>query len=294
MRARIIAIVFFAALSIGAFAEDRTLDVSVAKGEAQQITVSIRSGVSTENRTNTSIDDAITVLRDAAGWGTVTTVTLRAPNIELAAYLPLLTAISQNPHLRLTAVIGQQVAEPKQRPEDIPYLEPSVERSPNNPLSEAALIAAAASDPRARHFLADLWRRGVLSPKLKEQIITRHLNFELVEEFPHDPKLHPTLRELKIIATTDFPFPESAWVEFSGSIAVGEQPLALPADSFDNSRSLDHCSGRYFASLGGAFPGAPIARGVIQLREVHIKDSRKETVWFVRRVTNEITLQERQ
>jgi hypothetical protein len=35
----------------------------------------------------------------------------------------------------------------------------------------------------------------------------------------------PTLRELKIIATTDFPFPESAWVDYAGTIAVGDHAV---------------------------------------------------------------------
>ena len=172
-------------------------------------------------------------------------------------------------------------------------MELAEERPTNDPLSEEALLEAAKTDARARHFLANLWARNILSAKIRERIVGQHVKFTLVEQFPHDPKLFPTLRELKIIATTDFPFPESAWVGYAGTIAVGDQQLQLPVDAFGNGRSLHRCNTQYFASLGGSFAGDPIARGVIQMREVRRAGEHTETLWSIKQITNEIKLEKR-
>lgn len=275
-----------------AHAEIRALKVAVERGADGATKVSIKSDVASENRTKTTTADAAEVLKNAAGWGSTVDVTIETNGEPLSDYLPLLSAIASNTWLSLSYV-GQLPKPPQDPPEAQPYKERVRDRAANDPLSEENLLEAAKTDDRARHLLADLWARNILSAKTRERILEQHVKFTLEEQFPYDPKAFPTARELKIIATTDFPFPESAWVEYSGTIALGDQQLQLPVDAFDNSRSLHRCNTRYFASLGTSSAGEPTARGVIQMREVRRDGVHTETVWSIKRFTNEIKLQKR-
>lgn len=279
-----------------AFAESRGIDVEVGTADDKRVVVSIRSDVSNENKSGITVDQASEILNDAKGWGSSVVVSLQVKGVELDRYLPLITAIAENPWLYLSSINGNRHAEAPvaAAPPPDPYAEKAHPRNPADPLSEEALLISARTDERARHFLADLWRRGLLSATVREQIVTQHLHFELREEFPHDPKRFPTLRELKIIAETDFPFPENAWVEFGSDIAVGDRELRLEPDHFGNSRSLHGANGRYFGSLGASYEGSPVARGVIQLREIDRNGAVGETAWVIRRETNSIRLEDRE
>lgn len=279
-------------LALQACAEIRELKVLVEHGRDGVTTASIKSDVAAENRAKTSISDAAEVLKAAAGWRSTVYVTVDTNDVVLSDYLPLLSAIATNNWLTLRYV--GQIPKPQADPPEMqPYIESLVERKANDPLSEDALIEKARTDARARHFLADLWDRKLLSAKARERIVSQHVQFSLVEQFPHDPKRFPDLRELKILALTDFPFPESAWVDYSGTISVGEQKLDLPVDAFGNSRSLHRSNTQYFASLGGSFAGDPVARGAIQMREVARGGERTETLWSIKVVTNELKLERR-
>ena len=287
-----IALFFFCLRPLTTHAELRALKVILEHGADGATTVSIKSDVGSENRTKTTIADAVDVLKHAAGWGSSVEVTVDTNGVPLSDYLPLLNAIAANSLLSLSYV-GQIPKPPQDPPEERPYKESVVQRDTSDPLNEENLFEAAKTDGRARHFLADLWARDVLSAKTREKIVGQHIKFTLVEHFPHDPKRFPTLRELKIIATTDFPFPKSAWVDYAGTIAVGDQQLVLPADAFGNERSLHRCNTQYFASLGGSFAGEPIARGMIQMREVRRGNGHTETIWSIKQVTNEVKLEKR-
>jgi hypothetical protein len=273
----------------------RGIDVEVSTTDDKKVVVTIRSAVGNENRSGITVDQASKILSDAKGWGSSVVVSLQVKGVELNRYLPLITAIEENPWLGLSSINGNRYMEApvaKEPPAD-PYSEEAHPREPSDPLSEEALLISAKTDARARHFLADLWQRGLLTATIRERIVTQHLHFELREEFPHDPKRFPTLRELKIIAETDFPFPEKAWVQFSSDIAVGDRELRLEPDNFGNSRSLHGANGRYFGSLGGSYEGSPPAKGVIQFREIDRDGKVPESAWVIRRETNSIRLENR-
>lgn len=281
-----------------AFGEMRGIDITVAQAENKKVLVSINSGVGKENQSELSVDEAAKLLKDAKGWGSSIVVSLQVTEVGLDRYLPLLTAISENPWLHLNSINGKQLIEgapeKKKHSEDVDSYEEVLKlRDPTDPLSEESLLKAAITDERARHFLADLWRRGLLSAKTREQIVTQHLHFHLREEFPHDPIRFPILREVKIIADTDFPFPEEAWVQFSSDIAVGGREPKLNHDDFGNSRSLHKAKGQYFGSLGGSYAGTPDAKAVIQFREIDRDGKQSESAWVIRRELDSIHLEPR-
>lgn len=278
-----------------AHGEIRGIDVDISREENKKVIVSIKSAVGDENQSELTVNEAAKILEDAKGWGSSVIVSFHVLGVSVDRYLPLIQAVSENPWLNLSSINGQRhikIIEESPLSNDAVAIDAAV-RNPADPLSEENLLKAAKTDPRARHFLADLWRRGRLSAMIREQIVTQHLHFTLKEEFPHDPARFPTLREIKIIAETDFPFPESAWVQFSSDIAVGDRDLNLGHDDFSNSRSLHMADGRYFGSLGGSYSGAPEARSVIQFREISRDGKVSETAWLIRRETKSIRLENR-
>jgi len=288
-------LLLFMSACTNVFAETRGIDVEVSTTVDKKIEVTVRSAVGNENKLAITVDQATKILSDAKGWGSSVVVSLQVKGVELNRYLPLITAIAQNPWLGLSSINGNRYTEAPlaEEPPADPYSEEARPREPSDPLSEEALLISAKTDARARHFLANLWQRGLLTATIRERIVTQHLHFELREEFPHDPKRFPTLRELKIIARTDFPFPENAWVQFSSGIAVGKRKLRLEPDNFGNSRSLHGSNGLYFGSLGSSYEGAPPAKGVIQFREIDRDGKVPESAWVIRRETNSIQLENR-
>jgi hypothetical protein len=270
----------------------------VVQAENKKVLVSVKSDVGMENQSDISVEEAANMLKDATGWRSLVIVSLRVTGVGLDRYFPLIAAISENPWLELDSINGSQLVDgpPEVRSHseyEDPYGEVLKPRDLADALSEQSLLKAAISDERARHFLADLWQRGLLSAETREQIITQHLHFRLREEFPHDPIRFPILREIKIIAETDFPFPENAWVEFSSDIAVGGRDPKLDHDDFGNSRSLYKAKGQYFGSLGGSYTGAPDAKAVIQFREIDRDGKLPESAWVVRRELDPIKLEPR-
>jgi len=193
-----------------AFGEMRGIHVEVGTTDDKKVVASIRSDVGNESKSGITVDQASKILSDATGRGSSVVVSLQVNGVELNRYLPLITAIAENPWLGLSAINGKRsIKAPVADDAGVdPYSEGGKLRDPSDPLSEEALMLSAKGDERARHFLADLWQRGALSGTTREKIVTQHLHFRLREEFPHDPKRFPLLRELKIIAETDFPFPE--------------------------------------------------------------------------------------
>jgi hypothetical protein len=70
-----------------------------------RIRVSIFSEVKGENQRSISVEDAAKILRRAEGWGSMVEVGI-VTNAQLADYLPILQAISQNGWLNLAFVDG--------------------------------------------------------------------------------------------------------------------------------------------------------------------------------------------
>lgn len=275
-------------------AEIGGIAIVVFPGLNQQPLVSIHSDFSRETRIDIPIADAASYLKNFSrkSHGGVL-VSLEAKGVELEHYLPVLTAIARNRNLSLSFVngaAGTQAGSGARPKAPSPAPEKTGPRPYSDPPDTPDLLAAARTDEHARQALADLWRQGLLSPKTRELIVTRHLHFSLCEEFPHDPRHFPILREVKIIAHTDFPFPEEAWIEFGTSIVVGPHAPQLQPYDFGGARSLHNANGRNFGSLGGSFAGAPTARAVIQIRELNRDFKYNETLWIVRQELDPIQL----
>jgi hypothetical protein len=140
-----------------------------------------------------------------------------------------------------------------------------------------------------KQALAQLWQRGFLPNAIKKIIVDRLLDLRLVEEHPHDLARFPTLRELKIMGYTNFPFPQAAWIEYGYVIGIDRRPV-MASDDFGNSRSLENADGRYLGSLGGTYSGHPTARAIIQIREVDYQHRPPKTLWTIRKELTPLTL----
>jgi hypothetical protein len=156
---------------------------------------------------------------------------------------------------------------------------------------EAGLLRKAPNDANARKELATLWNEKHLSSAAKKAIVNHFVTFKLVEEYPYDLTRFPARRELEIMAHIDFPFPQSAWVQFGANIAVDRKPV-LAADYF-GSGIYSLCEPpANFGSHSGVYPGHPEARALVQMREVIYEKSHQQTLWVIRKELEPITLRQ--
>jgi hypothetical protein len=146
------------------------------------------------------------------------------------------------------------------------YFEPKVDE-------KALLIDSAGPHAAgARAALAELWLRGRLTAATRLALVQRFLRFELTE-LPPTPGNGPAWREVRIVARTDFSFPEDIWVHPRSAIALDGKPQL---DDSWGSRQLGGDS--HFGSLGSQRFGAPTARAVIEIREPR-KDGGVAWIW---------------
>jgi hypothetical protein len=89
-------------------AELRAIGVLVTKDKQAQTRVSIFSDVQEENKANGTVKDAVPILRNAEGWGSIVKVGLVVRDVPLAEYLPLITEISKNSALELVFLEGEK------------------------------------------------------------------------------------------------------------------------------------------------------------------------------------------
>jgi hypothetical protein len=155
---------------------------------------------------------------------------------------------------------------------------------------ENGLLKQATNNANAKHELATLWNAQHLSRAAKKAIVNQFVTFKLVEEYPYDLIRFPARRELKLMACADFPFPQSAWVQFGYNIAVATNP-ALAADDFGNTYSLGEPPAQ-FGSYSGTHPGHPEVRALIQMREVIYGKWHPKTLWTIHKELKPITLRQ--
>lgn len=142
--------------------------------------------------------------------------------------------------------------------------------------------AAAAGDMTslgAKAALAELWQNKRLAAKVKRAIVERFVEVELVE-LPDSPEANG-YRRLKILAHKRFPFPHDAWVEPNYEAAVDRE--LPPLDDSWGAFSLEGSGELALGSWsGGSFPGTPVARALMVLREVdYYALGKKREVWRV-------------
>lgn len=105
---RILPLIICLAFPATSHAELRTIGVLLTKDNQAHTRVSIASDVRAENKTNTTVKDAIPVLRHAKGWGSSVKVGVVVRDVPLAEYLPLLAEISNNSALELVFLEGEK------------------------------------------------------------------------------------------------------------------------------------------------------------------------------------------
>jgi hypothetical protein len=94
--------------SVSAFAETRIIGVQIQKATNGVMQLAISSDVKEEDRANLTMDQAITILQNAKGWGSTVLVGVEAHGLRLSEYLPLLKTISESAWLELTFVEGRK------------------------------------------------------------------------------------------------------------------------------------------------------------------------------------------
>jgi hypothetical protein len=145
-------------------------------------------------------------------------------------------------------------------------------------VDEAALLRDAAGKhaDAAKALLKELWQHKRLSPATRRAIVKQFLVVELVEK-QRDPK-HPAWRELRIRARRDFPFPDAAWIEPRCDFGIGAAPKLAGGWG---ARTLGGTDPLDLGSMGGKYGGAPVARAVLEVREVdHARDG--AVLWTLR------------
>lgn len=140
-----------------------------------------------------------------------------------------------------------------------PSLEPAKELFQEAPESDATTAAVTA-----------LWEHRYLALEVEKSIVERFVKFVFVEGEPY-PRQIPTYRVVFILRRTSFPFPKMTDVQCRSSVVIGGDKEPALAESWPESprtMSLDVASDSRWGQWGGEYPGAPVARGVLQIRSV--------------------------
>ncbi len=149
-------------------------------------------------------------------------------------------------------------------------------------IDEPALIEAATANETARKVLATLWQRGRLSRPSHRAIIERFLSVKLVNQPPPGAAADPTLYGAAFVVTSSFPFPESAWTENQRAMTIGARQPDFGREAW-SSWSL-HDQGVTMLSFKDTAhaPTPPVARALMEIREVDLPDQPTGEVWKLR------------
>lgn len=104
MKQIMLALLFSALVPAVAQAESRSIAIEVSRGPNNSTRVTIHSNLESEKKVETSVADAVTVLKDATGWGSSVFVVIVTDGTKLRNYISLLDAIAENPWLDLVGI----------------------------------------------------------------------------------------------------------------------------------------------------------------------------------------------
>ena len=102
MKSIFLTIFILALLPLHAMAESRSIAIEVYQSTNNNIELSIYSEVDNENRKNISIDEAIEILENATGWGSIVYVAIIVDGVEIYEYIDVIQTIAENPWLFLS------------------------------------------------------------------------------------------------------------------------------------------------------------------------------------------------
>lgn len=91
-------------LSLNAQAKSYSIALHVFFNDKSMTRVTLYSYGFIEGRKNISVQEAVSVIRNARGGTSVNDIGIKVENVPLKDYLPILTAISENPYLSLIAI----------------------------------------------------------------------------------------------------------------------------------------------------------------------------------------------
>jgi hypothetical protein len=159
------------------------------------------------------------------------------------------------------------------------------------------LLEEAQYSYESRQLLADLWKQRRLPDATTQALVDRYLDLSLVELRLNKKSLQalPHWRELQIVPQTDFPFPATAMIEFAYDIAVDrEAKLAEPEKYWNTPPPLNELNGYFLGSMGGSFPGRPIAMALCKIRLVDSGVHPPQPRWTLVKALHPITLEARE
>ena len=91
-----------ALLPLNAMAESRSIAIEIYQSEDNNIELAMYSEVDNENRKNISIEEAIGILENATGWGSIVYVAIIVDGTEINEYIDVIQTIAENPWLSLS------------------------------------------------------------------------------------------------------------------------------------------------------------------------------------------------
>ncbi len=97
-----LSILILALLPLYAMAESRSIAIEIYQSINNNIELSIYSEVDIENKKNISIEEAIEILENATGWGSIVYVAIIVDGTEISEYINVIQTIAENPWLSLS------------------------------------------------------------------------------------------------------------------------------------------------------------------------------------------------
>ena len=102
MKKMFLPIFILALLPLNAMAETRSIAIEIYHSIDNNVELAMYSDVENENRKNLSIEEAIEILQNATGWGSIVYVAIIVDGTEINEYISVIQTIAENPWLSLS------------------------------------------------------------------------------------------------------------------------------------------------------------------------------------------------
>ena len=102
MKKVFLSIFILALLPLHAMAESRSIAIEIYQSINNNIELAIYSEVDNENKKSISIEEAIEILENATGWGSIVYVAIIVDGVEINEYINVIQTIAENPWLSLS------------------------------------------------------------------------------------------------------------------------------------------------------------------------------------------------
>jgi len=89
-------------LPLNAMAESRSIAIEIYQSANNNIELSIYSEEDIENKKDISLEEAIEILENATGWGSIVYVAIIVDGTEINEYISVIQTIAENPWLSLS------------------------------------------------------------------------------------------------------------------------------------------------------------------------------------------------